>query len=797
VRLVINEGENMAPKYDALVIGTGFGGAVAACRLAQAGLTVRVLERGLRYPKGGFPRDWENPLNGWLWKHGQGLFDVKLMQGMSVVQAAGYGGGSLIYANVHLRPPPETFESDWPEGYSRESLDPYFDLVAHMLDLQPITASARGLPTKTQRMKDVARQLGREAQFFYPDLAVRFAPAGEPLPNKFGVHQEGCNYCGECDIGCNVRAKNTLDLNYLAVAEQRGAEVSTQAEATRIEPLSPEGSRPEGYRVTFVDHGAGAVVRTVDARRVFLCAGAVNTTELLLRCRDEWGTLPDLNEKLGCRYSANGDFLAFALETRELWDPAEGPTITTSMVVDQGKGKDKTWFLFQEGGHPGQVAGILQAMDPCDDLKVPVDLLQKELVKALRKRSRAAASMEGERGRFQAVFLAMGRDRANGRLALRPLTGELEARWDVPSNLPLYRTQEQLCQDIARALGARAVYNPLWERLHIPVSVHNLGGCTMADESAYGVLDSGGQVHHYPGLYVLDGAALPSSTGVNPSSTIAAVAERNVERAIREALGNPGWVAPERAPLEPQPFRAGLRFSQEPQPARVVPREDPMRTVVIPEGGTVPSPTPVVGLRFTERMRGFHAPGHVPVDDFTGAEKAGKRAGQLAEFVVTITLPSLDRFLAEKAHGGIAQGTVHVHGLTPPEGADIVNGVFNLFVDTDSFSERRMLYLLPFTGKDGQQYVLDGYKEVRDDDGFDMWNDTSTLFTVIRRGTERSSPVVSSGIIRLHLPDFLQQLTTFAVLGTESPVEKADALRRFGKMFMGHLWDVFARTKLE
>ena len=123
----------MAPTYDALVIGTGFGGAVAACRLAQAGLSVRVLERGLRYPKGGFPRDWDNPLNGWLWKHGQGLFDVKLMQGMSIVQAAGYGGGSLIYANVHLRPPAETFATDWPEGYSREALDPYFDLVAHML----------------------------------------------------------------------------------------------------------------------------------------------------------------------------------------------------------------------------------------------------------------------------------------------------------------------------------------------------------------------------------------------------------------------------------------------------------------------------------------------------------------------------------------------------------------------------------------------------------------------------------------------------------------------------------------
>ncbi|NMO18146.1 GMC family oxidoreductase [Pyxidicoccus fallax] len=776
----------MAPKYDALVIGTGFGGAVAACRLAQAGLSVRVLERGIRYPKGGFPRDWDNPLNGWLWQHGQGLFDVKLLEGMSIVQAAGYGGGSLIYANVHLRPPAETFERDWPEGYSRESLDPYFDLVAHMLDLQPITASSRELPTKTQRMRDVARQLGREKQFFYPDLAVRFTPAGETVSNKFGVAQEGCTYCGECDIGCNVRAKNTLDLNYLAVAEQQGAQVSTQAEATRIEPLTPEG-----YRVTYRDHAAGGTLCAVDARRVFLCAGAVNTTELLLRCRDEWGTLPRLNERLGCRYSANGDFLAFALETREVWDPAEGPTITTSLVVDEGQGPDKTWFLFQEGGHPAQIAGIVEALDPVKNLKVPVDLLQRELVKALRKRSRAAASIDGERGRFQAVFLAMGRDRSNGKLALRPATGELEASWDVPSNLPLYRTQEQLSQDIARALGARAVYNPLWERLHIPVSVHNLGGCTMAEEPAYGVLDTNGEVHGHPGLFVLDGAALPSSTGVNPSSTIAAVAERNVERAIRVALGNPGWTAPERAPA---PFTASLRITVG---SGVQRREDPMGGVVIPEGGTVPSPTPVVGMRFTERMRGFHSPGHAPADDFAGAEKAGRSAGLIAEFVVTITLPNLDRFLVEKAHGGIAQGTVHVQGFTPPKGADVENGVFNLFTDTDSFTERRMLYLLPFTGVDGQKYVLDGYKDIRDDAGFDAWSDTTTLYTVIRRGTDRDAPVVSSGIIRLHLPDFLQQLTTFSVLGTDSPVRKADAFRRFGGMFMGTLWDVYARAKLE
>jgi cholesterol oxidase len=219
--------------------------------------------------------------------------------------------------------------------------------------------------------------------------------------------------------------------------------------------------------------------------------------------------------------------------------------------------------------------------------------------------------------------------------------------------------------------------------------------------------------------------------------------------------------------------------------------------VVIPPEGTVPSPTPLVGLRFTERMRGFHSMGHLPADDFAGAEQAGKHAGSVAEFTVTITAPHLDRFITAPSHMGLAQGTVHVQGLTPPEGATVERGVFNLFVNTESLYERRMLYLLPFTGVDGQPYVLDGYKEVRDSGGFDVWGATTTLYTVIRRGSVRDGPVVSSGIIRLHLPDFLQQLTTFEVLGTDSPVKKADALQRFGTMFMGSLWDTFVRPRME
>ena len=537
----------MRSSYDAVVIGSGFGGAVAGCRLAQAKLNVAILERGRRYGRGEFPRDWNDPTNGWQWAIGQGLFDVRPFGEMTIVQGAGWGGGSLIYANVHLRAPADLFQSGWPAGYSRAALDPYYDLVAYMLDIAPITASSHlGVPPKAQWMKQVAGRLGREAQFCYPNIAVDFSAPGVAHRNKFGVEQSGCTYCGECDIGCNVLAKNTLDLNYLALAEQHGADVAPLSEVVRIER---DGA---GYKVTFKNHAAGGAETAIAARTVFLCAGAVNSTELLLRCRDEFGTLPALSARLGQGYSGNGDFLAFAFDTATPFVPSNGPTITTGIVYDRGVGADRVWFIFEEGGYPKEIAGLLQVLNPKGGwLKDVIDLSSDALTAAIRTAARGRLGPGAPSHDDTAVFLAMGRDRANGVLALDPLTRTLKVSWDVASNAPLYAAEEQFSTDVANAMGGAVAFNPLWQRLHRPVSVHNLGGCVMADDEGKGVTDAGGEVFGYPGLYVLDGGALPAATGVNPSHTIAAVAERNVEAAIRKLTGNAAWRAPEAASAHP------------------------------------------------------------------------------------------------------------------------------------------------------------------------------------------------------------------------------------------------------
>jgi cholesterol oxidase len=544
------------PSYDAIVIGSGFGGAVAACRLAQAGLSVAVLERGRRYDFGQFPRNWNYPFDGWLWSSDQGLFDVKLCQEMTVVQAAGLGGGSLIYANVQMRTPAVVFDHSWPRGYSRSALDPYYDLVAYMLDINPITRIS--LPAKSRLMEFAARSLGRSEQFCFPNIAVDFGAPGVEHLNKFGVTQRGCTSCGECCIGCNFHAKNTLDLNYLAIAGAKGANIATLCEVFKIEPVAT------GYKVSFKDHANNGQESEITARHCFVCAGAINSTELLLRCREVYGTLSKLSPRLGDNYSGNGDFLAFAFNTSEPFNPSEGPTITTGVVYDRTDDGFKNWFIFEEGGYPKEIGTLLQLLNPHFGLFRTLGIATKDVFMNTFHALATDPTMDNT-----AVFLMMGRDLANGEIRLHPRTSELSIKWNVPSNMALYEAERRLTADFAAPMGGNLAMNPLWRHFRIPVTVHSLGGCLMADNPNAGVTDANGEVFEYPGLFVLDGSILPSATGVNPAHTIAAVAERNIEVAIRRLTGNQNWCAPEAA------------FAKS-----VI---EQLGSVTIPPGGTLPT----------------------------------------------------------------------------------------------------------------------------------------------------------------------------------------------------------------
>lgn len=364
--------------FDAVVVGTGFGGAVTACRLVQAGFNVCLLERGRRYGPGDFPKYPVEDLfassdggdaspqqftpppdfSRWLWSQDHGLYDVRDLGDGVAVQAAGYGGGSLIYANVHLRPPYSVFD-EWPKDYTGTQLAEYFDLAAYMLGANPIPQRL----AKTLQLQRAAEP--HPGSFFRTPLAINFTQAGD---NRYGREQNPCDMRARCWRGCDHQAKNTLDLNYLAIAENLGCTILTMAEVVKVrhhdghfiveyadrlhrEPPTDESSKPKQRR-------------SVTARYVFLCAGAVNTTELLYRSKRALGRDNTWHAALGSRYFPNADSLAAVFDCDQPHEADYGPTITSAMLYDQDaqRGEFSCSIEFSKGMGRGEwdpVAGMV------------------------------------------------------------------------------------------------------------------------------------------------------------------------------------------------------------------------------------------------------------------------------------------------------------------------------------------------------------------------------------------------------------------------------------------------------
>lgn len=1057
-------------EFDAIVVGSGFAGAVTACRLSEAGKRVCILERGRRYlasdlpvlgrePPGGADRDGADrrlpDLARAFWKLGQGLWDLRDLGELVVAQAAGYGGGSLIYANVHLRAPERLLEG-WPEPYrDREKLQPFYDLAAYMLDVQTMP---RRLP-KAVQLRRAATALGRQS--FDLPLAVNFGPREE---NRFGVKQGVCDMGGECCFGCSRQAKNTLDLNYLALAEQRGAEVRTLAEVVELEPL---GSG-EGYEVRYRDHLARGRLEELSAPCVFLCAGALNTTELLVRNR-EAGRLEIRGEALGSCFHPNADAVAVAFDCDEPQESDRGPTITSSLVHDDGE----SFLLVQDGGMPAPLEPLLgifrsplwlhrngfeaspretkdaarqkpaYAKLPFDSLadvlstltgsaitatlplahdvsqallafarggrelalwqRDPVHLPRswalvpaaaRAALEELRARGfddvalaaepvveellRTAASelargskqlLEELGGRVDlgnldaeqlaewalrlgvqlvwgsqaglvggiaqelrqrllpeprellrkgcdllrwgldyrlgdgnsAVLLSMGRDsrawrlalerpalRAGGRvvgaksgaagilvgsseevLVLADVRGRFEKdewllagerafgvcasdgleelpiarrgsdeslasaaaelarlgalrvdrlplrkyddrrfrtdayrkgrRLDVCEEPPLSwrppepplrahapdgdepperQTQELLLRDIARELRGELRTDPVAAFLERRVTVHAQGGCPMAEKEAYGVTDPYGRVFGCPGLYVMDAAAFPTPVGVNPSATIAAVAEFKVARFLSENWGEPGasWTAREQSDA--------IEWAAARRPAL-----DPLGAL---QQGWPPDRAPdhePIGIEFTEVMEGTHR-GY----DGDGPEREITTR-------LTVTIPDLASLLATDRRGRPldmqVDGTVQLAGVgsmptTPirvsPAGSHVR---FSAGRDAIAGEWRAIEYQLVFAAN-GRTLVLRGIKDIRDDERFDLWEDTTTLtFTLADVGQEQAP--FRRGVLRLPAAEFFGgQLPSLRVTHADhDPARQVWAFSSFVRFFFSHLVDVY------
>lgn len=519
----------MRRQYDVIVVGSGFGGGVAACRLAEAGHSVCVLERGRRFGRGDFIEHPEQAPSLLFHESANpdGLFDVRLMRDVTVITAAGVGGGSLVYANVQLRAPAEAFERGWPAAIDRAELEPWYDRTEDAL--QPRVTPADPALAKVAAFAAAGRLAGKTAELL--PIAVHFGAARRhPFS---GVAQEGCQNLGRCDLGCPVHAKNTVDITYIARAEAHGAEVHACHAVVDLRPPAQPGGR---WRVGCRDLRGGEDV-TVEAPTVVLAAGTLGSTRLLLRNRRR---LPGLSPALGTRFSGNGDALAIAFDPQAEGVRGarhdHGPTMTSRLDYSAERK-----LMVADGGLPAGFDGLL---DVARGLNV-IHGTRRWLLRLLRLLTRLGLSdramaprhlrvPERRENADSLVFLMIGRDAADGRMQLTPLFRQLDIRWSKAGSKRLFEDLARSASELAEAAQATPFYALDAGPLSTFATVHPLGGCPMSDDPAHGVVDDVGRVHGCPGLLVLDGSIVPTALGVNPSKTIAALAERGAHRLVQD-----------------------------------------------------------------------------------------------------------------------------------------------------------------------------------------------------------------------------------------------------------------------
>jgi cholesterol oxidase len=790
-----------------VVVGSGYGGSIAASRLARAGLSVCLLERGRELRPGDFPEsaeqgmreiqmDWPNRRVG----SRLGLFDFRINPDISVLSGCGLGGTSLINANVAIEADPRTWlDPLWPEALREDVETRLAQGILHARTmLRPVPfPDTLDPPRKLLALGRSASRMG--AAFHRVPIAVNF----EDGPNHVGVEQAACNGCGNCVGGCNTGSKNTLLANYLPDARHHGAHIFT---GTRVSRVEKQGRR---WLVRFEVLGTGSerfgtAELFVAADTVVVAAGSLGSTEILLRSRA--AGLP-LSDRLGHGFTGNGDVLGFAynadvpvsgIGTASNGRAGPGPCITG--VIDLRGGRPfEEGMIIEEGTIPSTLAATLASA-----MFVAARVVGRDTDSGIRDylgekaREIQALVPGGSRGAIEntQTFLVMAHDDAGGRLHLED--DRLRISWPGVGKQEVFERIDRELYRATAALGGTYLKNPLWtERAgNSLITVHPLGGCPMAETAEQGVVDhrglvfasaAGGEVHD--GLYVCDGAVMPRSLGVNPLLTISAFAERTCQLLAEER----GFAIPYELPHAVGRPRAKARVLAARSPGGAPP-------------GRAPEPAPSVGIQFTERMTGFLLPAGfelAPGGELGRTTQAGQAgesgepagtAGQERshlEFTLTVTSDDLQGMLASPEHRARLHGTVVAPWLSP-EPMTVTRGTFELLTrDLDDPGARRMSYRIPLETSDGRRYYLEGFKHIKDDPGFDVWSDTTTLFVTLHQGEDGGAPVLGKGVLRIRPKDFAKQLRTMRVTNAGSLKRRLQAARDFGRFFAGELYDTY------
>ena len=552
------DGAATTPVYDYVIIGSGFGGSVSAWRLTEKGYSVLVVERGKRWSAETFPKTNWNVFD-YLWMPALRCFGpqgLNFFKDIWLLNGSGVGGGSLIYASTHRIPPRRFFQAaEWAGLADWEAeLMPHYHTANRMLgtDMNPCLWPA------DHTLKSIADDLDQGDTFEATGVGIYFGERGVTVPDPYfngdGPTRSGCLHCGGCMVGCRHNAKNTLDKNYLYLAERYGAEVLPERNVRSIRPLygyQSDGARYEVVHEKITDWGRKGRGQA-RARNVIVSAGVVGTVELLLKCRDEDKTLPRLSPMLGESVRSNSEALMGVTARDRTQDFSQGVAISSHFWADEVTSvepcryppgssfmRSLIWPLEGYGSQGttfwGRVWASLRHL-----FRKPGDFLHTRLLPHWAERDTVLLIMQTVENKMS---FRRGRTLTVG--GRKGVYTERDPEDPIPACV-------DAGSDVVRRFAQKVDGVPwvgLNDLLGIPNTAHILGGCPIGADEKCGVVDVRHQVFNYPGLYVADGSVVPANLGVNPSLTIAAMTERAMSFIPARA---------DAPPAEPLPYPHGV-----------------------------------------------------------------------------------------------------------------------------------------------------------------------------------------------------------------------------------------------
>ncbi|PKL82355.1 MAG: GMC family oxidoreductase [Ignavibacteriae bacterium HGW-Ignavibacteriae-3] len=511
--------------YDYIIVGSGFGGSVAALRLSEKGYKVLVLEKGKWFTSNDFAKtNWN--LKRWLWIpfiRFYGTFKITFFRHIGILSGVGVGGGSLIYANTLPIPKKEFFNSvswshlaDW-----EKELSPFYESAKKMMGVAVNPRMENG----DKALKILAKEIGKEDQFELTDVAVFFGEEGknvsDPYFNGEGPERTGCTFCGGCMVGCRHNAKNTLDKNYLYFAQKNGAEIKSESEVYNIVPMADKDGS-DGYEVHW--KSSTKILKSkgkFKGKGIVFAGGVLGTIPLLLKLKET--TLPNLSDKVGFNVRSNSESLMGIVAPQKETVFSDGVAISSILHTDEHSHLEPVRYPSGSGFWRLQVAPLVMGNNVFirllkviwEILKHPVRYFRFYFVWDWAKKTQILLYMRTISGtlRFTPGRFRMKTEVGDGALPTAFL----------PEATKLAKKFAEIVKGTPGALLSEII-------LGIPTTAHILGGATMGKDLNEGVIDKDNRVFGYKNLYVCDGSAISANPGVNPSLTILAISERAMSK---------------------------------------------------------------------------------------------------------------------------------------------------------------------------------------------------------------------------------------------------------------------------